>query len=152
IPAEFYWASMFSEGLGCVSIDGRWGYIDKSGKFVISPQYSHAKSFSEGLAAVVTDDKEVYIDKNGKVILDLGDWFRGGGQFSEGLAPFADKNDNHGFIDKSGQIVISAHFQETDEFAEGLAAVRIGGKCGYMNKNGQMIIAPQYKIASQFSE
>lgn len=29
-----------------------WGYIDKTGKMVIEPQYDEGKSFSEGLAAV----------------------------------------------------------------------------------------------------
>jgi WG containing repeat len=38
-------------------VGGRYGYIDKSGKMVIPPQYVMADNFSEGLAAVESDDK-----------------------------------------------------------------------------------------------
>jgi len=54
----------FPEGLAAVRIGddetGKWGFIDKSGKLVISPQFdaiSHG-GFSEGLASVrIGDDK-----------------------------------------------------------------------------------------------
>src|SRR5882724_3631450 len=44
--------------------DGKAGYIDKTGKLVIQPQYegSSASSFSEGLAAVEVGDKWGFID------------------------------------------------------------------------------------------
>ena len=45
---------------------GKWGYIDKTGKTVISPKYANAGSFSEGLAAVSAAGKYGYIDKAGK--------------------------------------------------------------------------------------
>lgn len=42
----------FSEGLAAVFIGCRWGYIDRTGSFVIKPQFRFASEFSEGLAAV----------------------------------------------------------------------------------------------------
>ncbi|MEC9220541.1 MAG: WG repeat-containing protein [SAR324 cluster bacterium] len=42
----------FSEGLWMVEKDGKWGYIDKSGKVVVEPQYDWVSDFSEGLAKV----------------------------------------------------------------------------------------------------
>jgi len=50
--AEFEEAYGFHEGLAAVKVNGKWGYIDRTGAFVIKPVYSGAGSFSCGLAAV----------------------------------------------------------------------------------------------------
>lgn len=65
--------SDFSEGLAVVRADdGKLGYIDKTGKIVISPQFLYARPFSEGLAAVSNDQFAFgYIDAHGKVIIPL---------------------------------------------------------------------------------
>src|SRR5262249_43054146 len=52
----------FSEGLCAVRIGNKWGYIDKTGKVVISPQFDSAGIFSEGLACVRKGRKVGYID------------------------------------------------------------------------------------------
>ena len=63
-----------SEGLSAVMFDtGKWGYIDKTGKIVIQPQFSQAGTFSEGLATVAiengTKKNYVMIDKTGKIVI-----------------------------------------------------------------------------------
>ena len=40
------------EGLANVLIDGKWGYIDETGKIVIEPKYDYATSFGGGAALV----------------------------------------------------------------------------------------------------
>ena len=50
------------------------------------------------------------------------------------------------------RLVIEAKFDEAAQFAEGLAAVRVGGKYGYIDKSGQTVIAPQFDFANPFSE
>jgi hypothetical protein len=35
----------FSEGLAVVKIEDKWGYIDKTGKIVINPQFDDAGGF-----------------------------------------------------------------------------------------------------------
>lgn len=44
------------------------GYIDKTGRFVIKPQFKSAEPFSGGLARVGDGEKFGYIDKTGKYI------------------------------------------------------------------------------------
>ena len=56
---------VFSEGLADVRLNGKWGFIDKSGKVVIPFKYDDALPFSEGFAVVELDGKDGYIDKNG---------------------------------------------------------------------------------------
>ncbi|MEW5822627.1 MAG: WG repeat-containing protein [Cyanobacteriota bacterium] len=66
----------FSDGLTCIFIGGKWGFINKKGNIVIEPQFiflSNADIFSQlifknNLAAVRTKDGYGYIDKTGKKI------------------------------------------------------------------------------------
>ncbi len=54
IPFKYDEAKSFSEGLALVKLNGKWGFIDKTGKEVGIPlgKYDNVMSFSEGLAAV----------------------------------------------------------------------------------------------------
>ena len=66
----------FNEGLAAASFRKQWGYIDKNGKWKITPKYAYAYPFSNGLAPVLTEDSNLssgraklgYIDKNGDYI------------------------------------------------------------------------------------
>jgi hypothetical protein len=53
IPFRFKMAYPFHEGFAAVEQGNKWGYIDKTGAFIIRPQYEFADRFSEGLAPVV---------------------------------------------------------------------------------------------------
>jgi uncharacterized protein YdeI (BOF family) len=47
----------------------RWGFIDKTGKVVIKPQFQGAVSSSEGIAIIVNNQKDGYINSNGAIIV-----------------------------------------------------------------------------------
>lgn len=83
IPTQFGAASNFSEGLAQVCVgsceyvegsgyNGKFGFIDHSGRFVINPQYDNVLDFKNGYAKVFvgsgTEAKSGYIDKTGKTI------------------------------------------------------------------------------------
>jgi len=53
-----------------VQIDGKYGYINQTGNFIIQPQFEDADSFSEGLAAVRINGKYGYIDKTGQILIE----------------------------------------------------------------------------------
>jgi hypothetical protein len=55
IAPQFHYAYDFSEGLAKVKVDGKYGYIDTTGKLAIAPQFHYAYNFSEGLAKVKVD-------------------------------------------------------------------------------------------------
>ena len=53
----------FHEGLAYVKIDGKIGYVDTTGKLVISPQFESEKyGFHDGMAAVEQGSKYGWID------------------------------------------------------------------------------------------
>ncbi|MEA5511773.1 WG repeat-containing protein [Crocosphaera sp. UHCC 0190] len=78
--ADFTGAQSFSEGLGAVATSGggrdaggwypatNWGYLDKNGKLVISPQFDDAGSFAEGLAPVAIQGKYGYISIGPRIV------------------------------------------------------------------------------------
>ena len=61
-----------------------------------------------------------------------------------------------GFVDRFGKLVIPPQFDddmnETGDFVEGLARVRINGKWGYVNPGGQVVISPQFDYSFDFSD
>lgn len=63
----------FSEGLAPAQVsDGKIGFIDKGGKFVVNPQFGAAFPFYGGMALVASEDSPrgemAWIDKEGKYI------------------------------------------------------------------------------------
>jgi len=65
-------AGRFREGLAYVKLDGKYGFIDKTGKEVIPRKYDDVGFFSEGLAYVELDDKEGFVDKKGNEYWGMG--------------------------------------------------------------------------------
>ncbi|NEO54198.1 MAG: hypothetical protein F6K54_14575 [Okeania sp. SIO3B5] len=62
----------FSEGLVAIKIGNKWGFIDRTGKMVISPQFDKVENFWKGLAPVKIGDESGYIDKTGRFIWPSG--------------------------------------------------------------------------------
>ena len=58
--------------------------------------------------------------------------------------------DKWGFIDKSGALAIPTKYEEVGDFSEGLAWVRMNGKCGYINMHGDLVVPPKYDRAYDF--
>ena len=60
-------------------------------------------------------------------------------------------NGRWGFMNKSGETVINPQFDGPEDFAEGLAPVRMG-RWGYVDASGKMEINPQFDKADVFSD
>lgn len=101
----------------------KWGYIDRTGKIAIQPQFEAAQPFSEGLAAVKSG-KWGYINTKGEFVINPQ--FDGADRFSEGLA-FVENNGQVGFINPSGKIVITQQYDKPPQvevpphYSEGVA-------------------------------
>lgn len=142
----------FSEGLAAViTKDGKMGYIDKTGEFVIKPRESIAQAFSEGLALVSVDSKSGFIDEVGKWI--VRPQFDLAAPFSDGMALITNKiGDEYldGYIDQTGKVVFKPQFKSAGYFSDGVASVPVGNKRGYMDKTGKFVIPPKFDETHPF--
>ena len=91
IDKGFYRGWDFSEGLAVAMRKGeeKWGYIDKTGEFVISPRFAtspngYVWSFADGFAKIEVSGKVGYIDHSGEFAIVPR--FLDGESFRDGMA------------------------------------------------------------------
>ncbi len=109
----------FADGraMVCVS-DSKYGFIDKTGKEVISAQYDEGISFEDGLAAVCKDGKWGAIDINGKVVIPLmyeEAYGTGEGYMAVGM------DGKFGLVDVSNRVVVPLEYDDISIVADGVA-------------------------------
>ncbi|WP_409347190.1 WG repeat-containing protein [Paenibacillus sp. MBLB4367] len=134
---------------------GIYGFIDRSGNWVIDPQYRSIHGFSEGLAVVTVDtpdgNLEGYIDKTGKSVIDPT--FTVASSFHEGLGVVTNVQGSEivtSYIDKSGKPAIPKRYTYGFSFNEGLAAVLTGNfqgtmRLGFIDREGNEVVSPSYQ-------
>lgn len=113
--------SPFCEGMASVYTENGWGFIDKTGKEVIKPEYNYVSNpfFSDGLAFVGKDGKYGFIDKNGDEVIKLQYDSYGDMGFSDGLALLV-KNGKSVYINKKGKEVLKVDYDSAGPFKDGL--------------------------------
>jgi hypothetical protein len=128
----------FSEGLAAVNVDGKWGYIDKTGQIVIEPKFDRPGVFSGGLARVTIGKKRGYIRRNGEYAIEPR--FFTAGTFHEGLAFVSEDGSKSCCIDETGDVVFELKSGFPKRFYCGLAPV-LGRKehLGYVNRRGKFV-------------
>lgn len=65
--------------------NGKWGFVNADGVWVIEPQYDEADAFSDGLAPVRTGEAWGFINSENKMV--IGADFTGAHSFYGGIAP-----------------------------------------------------------------
>lgn len=140
--------------LAPAKLNGEWGYIDGTGKWVIQPEYVYAKNFNTGLAEV-----KIYsggrarlglINRNNELVVELRNYNQS--KFSEGFLVYKE-GDLFGYMNIKGEKVIPAQFSYCGPFRESKAAVQFKeGKMGYIDPSKKLLISPKYFSASDFSE
>ncbi|MFZ2643865.1 MAG: WG repeat-containing protein [Verrucomicrobiia bacterium] len=103
--------------------DGKYGYIDVTGRVVVAPQFTEAWEFHDGMGRF----------RMGGI---------GTGRRSEALNR---ANSHYGYIDSTGKIVVPATLTSAADFSDGLAAT----SAGYINTAGQVVLN---KSQDDFSE
>lgn len=160
----------FKNELSRVKLDGKWGYVDISGREVVEPKYDNAYSFSDGLAAVETNGKWGYVDTTGKEVIEPK--YDVAYSFSDELAA-VNLDGKWGYINKDGVSVGDIKYDEVgyeefrkyiydnyyaedaqegsvSEFSNSFTRVKLDGKYGIIDKDGKEIIEPKYDSISKF--
>lgn len=132
-----------------VKQNGKWGFIDRKGNVVITPQFDSTDKFSGGIACVSLNGKQGLINNTGKFVIPAEyDMIE---VTSEDLVSFK-KDGKYGYMDKTGNILIPARFEQCYGFNEGMAAVEVNGKWGFIDIKGELTIPAQYTCVVSFSE
>ena len=139
----------FSCGLACVrNQEGKWGYIDKTGKVMIDYQFGEANWFQENKAFVQDNwgEQGYFINKNGKRIFDKT--FDNVWAFKDGLCGVT-VNEKQGIIDTLGNWVVEPKYDWIHVFYhDGWIAYfnLIDGKAkwGILNSKGEEVLPANY--------
>ncbi|MDM8202714.1 WG repeat-containing protein [Fournierella massiliensis] len=149
----------FSEGLLVASLNGKYGYLNTEGKWIIEPKYEDAQPFSEGLAAVCLNGKYGYIDHSGKEVVPC--IYERAQSFSEGLGAVKLGNGEEWawqFIKSDGSVAFQFEHRcfpaeigpDTLVFHEGLCCAREEKYWVYYDKSGNTAFTIDTWTANSF--
>ncbi|OYV88186.1 MAG: hypothetical protein B7Z63_01050 [Ignavibacteriae bacterium 37-53-5] len=137
--------------------DGKFGFIDSTGRVVVPPVYKTPLQFSEGYAQVTLVSffwwyyRHVgYLGVSGDTAIDTR--YQEGGKFSDGLARVRTSilfgGGEWGFIDTAGREVIKPSFYGAGDFHDGRARVENSSgflwlgqvrKYGFIDRTGRLL-------------
>lgn len=149
---DFDWVvtSEDNDSLAVFARKGMRGYLHRrTGEIVIPEIYSHAWIFSEGLAAVEQNGNINFIDPSGKVVIDKDfpmyydnktDYV-----FTDGHCLMRNPaNGKKGLIDKNGQWVLPAEYDELF-FTRGFWQAEKDGRTGLYTADLKMLLPVEYQ-------
>jgi hypothetical protein len=151
IPVKLYRVGNFHNGMAWAKADnGRFGYINPEGKWLIKPQFYNAHDFAgNGLAVVETINHFCLIDAHGKEVSANYDFI---GSFTEGIA-IGRKGKRFYLIDSLGKAYIKLRpCDYVYAFHEGYARIKRRDKYGFIDKSGSIIHKPDLPNATDINE
>lgn len=144
------------EGLIPACIQFKCGYMNKSGKWEIKPQFEDVFPFSGGYARVTKYGLTAFIDRNGAYLTPeppkqvYAPWYwRPEIVYSSSISG---QTELFSSIDREGHLQYSP---SQNPLAETLADVPVpvkgvNGKYGYMNLKEEWVVPPVYQVAGKF--
>lgn len=133
--------------------EGKWGFIDTTGRLYIPAQYDYVGDFTENVAIARKGNKWGLLGADNRPVLDFQfddlDYLP---QTKEKLLQASRFQPLIGVIDSNGRVVISVNYERINPFFDGMAAVRKNGKWGYVNTEGKEVIPCEYRAVRDFSE
>ena len=155
----YEYAGEFHNARALVVKNGKISYLNTSFKALDNFKYNKGTEFNEGMAFVLDSENNLHcIDTNLKVLFSLKDVDEVN-IFSDGMASFR-RNGKYGFVNAKGAEIISASFDNTGFFSEGLCAVAIQNTIEdsvfytweFIDKKGKKVFQNSFSDANQFSD
>ncbi len=142
-----------NSGLYPIKLDGKYGFMDRSGKTVITPQFDETGGFSEGLAWVRIGTKVGYISTKGVVVITPQ--FDDARPFRYGRAAVKlccgrwgkqEAGNRVGFIDTAGKYVGGLDFRGVGDFSGDLADVSTAdGATAFVDRSGKIVLSGNFQ-------
>ena len=137
-----------------IQVGGKCGFINEYGKLVIEPQFDRAYwYFTDSVCFATVGERQGLINTDGNFVVELDrsiDWVT---RFQNGVATFYDSNVKKGLIDKSGEIIIPAMYNEIDRDGDnGFIVEDTVGNRGYVNYKGEFVVPCMYDDVKGFEE
>ena len=133
------------QGWLAIELDGKIGYANSAGWWVIEPQFDRASLFRGDWAEVTLNGREIVINRSGQPVGPPGAesvWIA-----DNSLGTFWVKLSGHiGLCSSSGEMLLAADYDEVRKFGRAPAAafVRSGEKWGVVNGKGVICIRPVF--------
>ena len=130
--------------------DGKYGFIDKTGTWIIKPKYDEADNFnSKEFAKIRLNQKWGFIDKSGKIsVKPIYDEVY---NFTEDGLSIVRLKDKWGMINTQGKWIIKPHFNKLKDFQNNLAPAKMNKWWGFIDKNAKWVIKPTYRNVHAFT-
>jgi hypothetical protein len=152
VDAKFDLARSFSSGVASVKMEGKWGLIEKTGRFAAACKYDQCWSMVAGESVIgfKRSGKWGLLSKEGKEL--LAPRFDYAYACSHGLIGVQTKG-KWGFINTDGEFRIPGMYEKINpHYVEGFVGVRKLGKWGIIDTSGAPVTGFDYTYVNDFSE
>lgn len=133
-----------------INNENEYGLIDKTGKIILTPQFSELEIDDEKLLACRINDSNEWgwCDKTGKIVINPQ--FDATGLFGKDNVVPVRINKEWGYINKEGKMIINPQFEYGMPFIDDkVAFVMSGSKFGLIDYKGKYIANPQFDDISR---
>ena len=167
IAAIYKDAGNFSEGLAAVRVNRTdWGYIDKLGNTVITPQFYFSPNWHSGGSTAICAfgdyfnfhngisifytflDGDGVIDKLGRFIVPLSKtqtaYYGCEIGLNENLFLYKPKDQGYGIMDTTGRVITEPFADKLYYFSEKLSAYKLRERYGFIDHFGNLVGLPLY--------
>lgn len=118
-----------------------YGFIDSTGKEVVTPKFQFIDNFENGTAVFIQDNEAGMLNKKGEIVIPARyeELYR----FDQQHYLFQ-KNGLKGLINLEGKTIIPAQYSSIDYFNEGLSPVLKYNKWGFADAEGNLVVDCKY--------
>lgn len=145
IAPKFHWIGYFDRfRVATVEEDGKYGVMDLNGKVWIEPQYpdkesAHAAYEKQKMGPAFAGFDKTQPLSDGRVAVYKGK-----------IGRYGDTEENNwGFADANGNVVIPGIYKRVNSFADGIARVEVDGKAGFLDREGNEVIPVKYEMLTE---
>jgi hypothetical protein len=134
------------EGLMGIVKDGKFGFVDATGKLAIANRYDSISNFQEGVAPIKLIGKWGFINTNDELVIQPN--YESVTSFIHGLC-VVKRNRMMGIINKIGRQVVSLKYNVVERLADGKFLLTNNGLLGLASDTGLVLIEPRFSFLKE---